>query len=85
MTETSREISCIPWGIAELPGDEGFLVTERPGDLRHVTMEGDVSRADIRCPEVENVPQRVGRTQAGLLDVKLGPDFAEGPGMVYLT
>jgi len=84
VTETVAGDLVHPWGIAELPGDEGFLVTERPGDLRHVTMEGDVSEPISGVPEVENRPPEGGGTQAGLLDVKLGPDFAEDR-MVYLT
>ncbi|RBI82582.1 PQQ-dependent sugar dehydrogenase [Rhodosalinus halophilus] len=74
-----------PWAVAALPQGRGFLVTERPGRLRHLSAEGTVSEPIAGVPEVENRPQRTGGTpQAGLLDVKLGPDFAETR-MVYLT
>jgi glucose/arabinose dehydrogenase len=66
-----------PWGIAFLP-DEGMLVTERSGDLLHVTAEGEVSEPISGVPEVDS------RRQGGLLDVTLHPDFAENR-LVYLS
>ncbi|WP_299794342.1 PQQ-dependent sugar dehydrogenase [uncultured Marivita sp.] len=72
-----------PWAVAELPDGAGLLVTERPGRLVHVTLEGEVSDPISGLPEIFN--QSAGNsTQAGLLDVKLGPDFAEDR-MVYFT
>lgn len=72
-----------PWAVAELPAGNGLLVTERPGRLIHVTLEGEVSEPISGLPEIFN--QSAGNsTQAGLLDVKLGPDFAENR-MVYMT
>ena len=41
-----------PWGIAVLPGDAGYLVTERPGRLRHVARDGQVSPPIRGVPEV---------------------------------
>ncbi|MFP4044981.1 MAG: PQQ-dependent sugar dehydrogenase [Rhodosalinus sp.] len=74
-----------PWAIAALPEDDGFLVTERPGRLRHLASDGTLSDPVAGVPEVENRPQRSGGTpQAGLMDVKPGPDFATSR-MVYLT
>lgn len=75
-----------PWAIAVLPErDAGVLVTERPGRLRHVAPDGTVSAPIEGVPEVENrAPDTIWPTQAGLMDVKLGPDFAEDR-MVYLT
>jgi hypothetical protein len=32
-----------PWAVAVLPDGAGFLVTERPGRLRHITRDGVVS------------------------------------------
>jgi len=58
-----------PWGVALLP-DGGFLVTERPGRLRHVTADGAVSAP------ITGVPQVWAEGQGGLLDVVLAPDFA---------
>ncbi len=57
-----------PWGLAFLPGGD-MLVTERPGRLRRITPEGDIS------DPVEGVPEVDARAQGGLLDVSLGPDF----------
>ena len=66
-----------PWAIAEMP-DGGFLVTERPGRLRHVAADGTISDPIAGVPEVENrAPETGWSTQAGLLDVKLGPDFGD--------
>lgn len=58
-----------PWSVALLP-DGGFLVTERPGRLRHVSADGAVSAA------LAGVPQVWAEGQGGLLDVVLAPDFA---------
>ena len=67
-----------PWAVEEMPGGTGYLVTERPGRLRHVAPDGTVSEPISGVPEVENrEPDSYWPTQAGLLDVKLGPDFAE--------
>ncbi|MCK0166202.1 PQQ-dependent sugar dehydrogenase [Jannaschia sp. S6380] len=73
-----------PWGIDQLP-DGSFLVTERPGRLRHVIMDGTVHAPIGGLPEIYNEAPSTGwATQAGLLDVKAGPDFAEDR-MVYFT
>ncbi|ABS62383.1 glucose sorbosone dehydrogenase [Parvibaculum lavamentivorans DS-1] len=66
-----------PWGLAFLP-DGNMLVTERPGFLRIVTPEGKISEAIYGVPEVD------ARSQGGLLDVALDPDFEENR-LVYLT
>jgi glucose/arabinose dehydrogenase len=58
-----------PWAVAVLPDGAGFLVTERPGRLRHITREGAVSAPIAGVPEVFDV------SQGGLLDVALAPDF----------
>lgn len=58
-----------PWSVALLPGG-GFLVTERPGRLRHVSADGAVSAP------ITGVPQVWAEGQGGLLDVVLAPDFA---------
>jgi glucose/arabinose dehydrogenase len=74
-----------PWAIAELPAGSGYLVTDRPGRLRHVAPDGAVSAPIEGVPEVENrLPDTGWATQAGLLDVKLGPDFAQDR-RIYLT
>ena len=66
-----------PWSIAFLPGGR-MLVTEKPGRLRIVTAAGEISEP------VRGVPRVDARGQGGLLDVELGPDYAES-GLVYLT
>jgi len=58
-----------PWGMAFLP-DGRILVTERPGRLRIVDLQGRVS------PPVDGVPEVLARGQGGLLDVALSPAFA---------
>ncbi len=58
-----------PWGMAFLP-DGRLLVTERSGQLRVVTPQGDVSSP------LEGVPSVDARGQGGLLDVSLSPTFS---------
>ena len=65
-----------PWGLAFLP-DSRLLVTERPGRLRLVT-NGQLSEP------LTGVPAVYGRGQGGLLDVALGPGFAQDR-LVYLS
>lgn len=84
VTETAFEIETIadglvhPWAVENLPGDAGYLVTERTGVLRHVTEDGTVSEPIGGLPEVRD------EEQGGLLDVKMGPDFADDR-MIYIT
>jgi len=59
-----------PWGMAFLP-DGRVLVTERPGRLRLITRDGNVSAPIAGLPAVD------ARGQGGLLDVALGPNFAQ--------
>ena len=59
-----------PWGLAFLP-DDRLLVTERPGRLRIVGRDGQVS------PPLAGVPPVLARGQGGLLDVTLSPGFAQ--------
>ncbi|HEY7437344.1 MAG TPA: PQQ-dependent sugar dehydrogenase [Methylomirabilota bacterium] len=66
-----------PWGVELLP-DGRFLVTERPGRLRIVGPDGRLSEPLTGVPEV------FARGQGGLLDVALGPGFAQDR-LVYLS
>src|SRR3954467_13247297 len=66
-----------PWGLTFLP-DGRMLVTERPGRLRIVSTDGQVS------PLLGGVPRVYVRDQGGLLDVALDPKFSENR-LVYLT
>tara|TARA_R100001143_G_scaffold63219_1_gene69017 strand:+ start:4057 stop:5223 length:1167 start_codon:yes stop_codon:yes gene_type:complete len=67
-----------PWGMAFLPDNQGMLVTEREGSLRHVTSSGQVSEPIKGVPEVWN------KGQGGLLDIALAPNFNESRN-VYLS
>jgi glucose/arabinose dehydrogenase len=67
-----------PWAIDVLPGNAGYLVTERSGSLRHVTRDGVVSAP------VRGVPGVVAERQGGLLDLAMAPDFAQSR-VIYLT
>ena len=59
-----------PWSLAFLP-DGRMLVTERPGRMRIVAMDGRLS------PPIGNVPKVYAVSQAGLMDVLLARDFAQ--------
>lgn len=67
----------IPWGIAPLP-DGRLLVTERGGTLRLIEADGTVGAP------LEGVPEVAASGQGGLLDIVLGPDFANDRA-VFLT
>jgi glucose/arabinose dehydrogenase len=66
-----------PWALALLP-DGRILVTERPGRLRLVSRDGQLSAP------LGGVPAVFARGQGGLLDVALDPDFANNR-LVYLS
>jgi glucose/arabinose dehydrogenase len=66
-----------PWAVALLD-DGSFLVTERPGRIRHVSAQGA-----IPAP-IKGVPRVWTQGQAGLLDLVLAPDFARSH-RIYLT
>ena len=67
-----------PWAIDVLPGDAGYLVTERGGTLRHVARDGTISAP------IAGVPEVLAERQGGLLDLALAPDFADSR-TLYLT
>ena len=66
-----------PWGMQFLP-DGRILVTERPGRMRFIGKDGNVSEP------ITGLPPVVRGGQAGLLDVLLSPDFAS-TGLIYLS
>ena len=66
-----------PWAVAFLP-DGRMLVTERPGRLRLVARDGQLSAP------LAGVPSVLARGQGGLLDVSLSPGFAQDQ-LVYLS
>jgi aldose sugar dehydrogenase len=57
-----------PWALEVLP-DGRLLVTERPGRMRIVGLDGTLGEPLAGLPEVFD------RDQGGLLDVALAPDF----------
>lgn len=67
--ETIAEGLDTPWSVAELP-DGSFLVTERPGGIKHVAPSGEMT-------DVTGVPQVFAKRQGGLFDVVLHPNFAD--------
>jgi aldose sugar dehydrogenase len=66
-----------PWAMAFLP-DGRMLVTERPGTLRIVDSDFNVSEP------LSGVPEVFAQSQGGLLDVAIDPDFTSNS-LVYLT
>lgn len=66
-----------PWGLQFLP-DGRLLVTEKSGQLRIVTKEGEVSEPVAGIPEVDP------KDQGGLLDVLVAPDFADS-GTIFFS
>ena len=66
-----------PWGLAFLP-DGRMLVTERPGRLRLISRDGQLSEP------LSGLPAVLARGQGGLLDVVLSPAFAQDR-LVYFS
>jgi aldose sugar dehydrogenase len=67
-----------PWAIAFLP-DQRMLVTEKStGSLYIVTPQG------AKSPAIAGLPRVDARGQGGLLDVEVGPDYAQS-GLIYWT
>lgn len=67
-----------PWALAFLPGKEGILITERPGNLRLWRPDSGLQ------PPIAGVPKVYAKSQGGLLDVALAPDFSANR-RVYLS
>ena len=67
-----------PWGLAILPQGNGYLVTERSGELRHISTGGTVS------DPIAGMPAVYAQEQGGLLDIALDPEFEENR-LVYWT
>lgn len=65
-----------PWDVVFLPGDEGALVSERPG--RVSLRRGDGQRVPVEGPQ-----DVLARGEGGLLGMTLAPDFA-GNRMIFL-
>ena len=67
-----------PWSLAFL-SDGRMLVTERPGRMRIVSRNGQLSSP------LGNVPRVFASGQGGLLDVILDRDFAQNRTIYFLT
>ncbi|GGM02018.1 hypothetical protein GCM10009425_11550 [Pseudomonas asuensis] len=67
-----------PWALTFLPDAQSMLVTERPGRLRVLKLDGSLSDPLAGLPDVYN------RSQGGLMDVALSPSFTEDR-FVYLS
>ncbi len=65
-----------PWGIAFLPNGDA-LVTERPGHLRLVSKNGEMSEP------ISGLPTAVAKGQGGMLGLAVHPDFEQN-NMVYV-
>ncbi len=66
-----------PWGLAITPSGR-MLVTERPGRLRWVELDGTLSAP------LTGVPAVAASGQGGLLDITLDPQFATN-NIIYLS
>ncbi|MDA1075846.1 MAG: PQQ-dependent sugar dehydrogenase [Proteobacteria bacterium] len=66
-----------PWGLA-FPPAGGVLVTEQVGALRYIASDGTVSEPIAGVPDVHY------RSQGGLFDVLLHPEFARNQ-ILYLS
>lgn len=66
-----------PWALAFLPGEGGYMVTERRGKLWHIAKDGQKT-------EIKNLPSVYAEGQGGLLDILIPPDFKDG-GWIYFT
>ena len=66
-----------PWSIAELPAQQGFLVTEKSGQLLRLNRDGSVST-------ISGTPEVYYKSQGGLLDVVTDPAFTDNQ-TIYLS
>lgn len=60
-----------PWSLAFLP-DGGMLITERSGQLRHISAEGE-----LQVEPISGVPEVYASGQAGLFEIALDPEFEQ--------
>jgi len=74
--ETISEGLNHPWGIAFLPSGD-MLVTERSSTLNIITQDG-------KKTPIQGTPEVVAKSQGGLLDVNIDPNYADN-GWVYIS
>lgn len=72
-----------PWGLALLP-DGSALVTQRNSGGLLIARRGDTAVSVDGVPEIFRFEGETSRSQAGLFDVKLHPEFASNQ-LVYLS
>jgi aldose sugar dehydrogenase len=72
-----------PWSIAFLP-DGSALVSERKGQIRHLSMSGALSPPIAGAPKVFAKGWLFAEGQGGLLDLALDPNFKQNR-MVYFS
>ncbi|KAA9001382.1 PQQ-dependent sugar dehydrogenase [Affinibrenneria salicis] len=77
VSELQDELSH-PWSLDFLPDDGGLLITERDGRLRRWRADSGLSAP------IAGVPAVYARSQGGLFDVALAPDFPRSR-RVYLS
>jgi glucose/arabinose dehydrogenase len=68
----------VPWDVAFLPSGKGALVTERPGRVRLMEMDGTLREEPVAELDV------FAKGEAGLMGIALDPEFAEGEPYAYL-
>jgi quinoprotein glucose dehydrogenase len=68
----------VPWDVAFLPDGEGALVTERPGRIRRMDMDGTLHEEPVAEVDV------FAEGEAGLMGIALDPEFGEGEDYAYL-
>ena len=66
-----------PWGLDWLPNGE-IVVTERPGRLKLISADGQVTKS------ISGLPEIVSDFRDGLLDVAVSPNFATNQ-MIFFT
>lgn len=76
MTTLTENLSH-PWGMTFLP-DGSMLVTERDGILNHISADGS------ERTKIKGTPEVVARSQGGLLDVNIDPNFSNN-GWIYIS
>lgn len=65
-----------PWSLAFLPGDDGILISERPGRLNLFT--------DNNLVPISGLPEIATTGQGGLLDIVIDPDYVEN-NLIYFS
>ena len=67
----------IPWGMAFLPNND-LLVSDRSGKLYRVSYDGK------KRTEIDGVPKVLYKSQGGLLDVAVHPEFSKNS-IIYIS